>query len=97
MSLVAEVRARLAEAVAEDDYGPLYATADTDLARLCDRVEALQRALVPFARFSRSWAAQPILGVDDVVYSIHRNTEWEAELRRSDCDRAAAALGETPP
>jgi len=54
--------------------------------------EAVVEALTPFATFWRQWQRQPMRGMDDVVYAIHTGTEYEAELRRSDCERADRVL-----
>ena len=52
-----------------------------------DLSEALD-ALEPFAQFIRQWNRQPMRGLDDIIYAIHTGSEYEAELKRSDCQRA---------
>ncbi len=50
--------------------------------------------LKPFANYAEKRAAKPFMGLDDIVHGIHTGTEWEAEIRLSDCDRAAKLLKE---
>jgi len=49
-------------------------------------------ALKPFAAFAKAWQAQPLAGMDDVIYSIHLGTKHEATIRLSDCIKAAEAI-----
>lgn len=58
--------------------------------------DAALRALRPFARFAEQWDRQPLSRIDDNFYSIHTGTEYEAELRLSDCRAARAILAATP-
>jgi hypothetical protein len=64
-----------------------------DRATLRELLTAARRALAPFAHFARQFARKPLSGMDDAIYGIHTGTEWAAELRRSDCQRAADLLG----
>jgi hypothetical protein len=52
--------------------------------------KAIRKTLEPFAHFWRQWQRQPMRGLDDEFYCIHTGSEFEASLRRSDCERAAA-------
>ncbi len=57
------------------------------------RVDGARKAeaLEPFAHFARQWARKPLRGIDDAVYAIHSG-EDRAELRLSDCQRAASLV-----
>ncbi len=66
---------------ARDEISKLEATND-----------ALVEALEPFAAFADAFEAKPLSGLDDVIYKIHAGTEWEASIRRSDCNKARAAI-----
>lgn len=52
----------------------------------------LIEALKPFARFAKMYEAKPLSGMGDAIYAIHTGTEWEAEIKRSDCAIALALL-----
>ena len=80
MSLVAEVR----ELVAAARPGALIVLPPTDLARLCDRVEALERALRELLPVAEAFEKQASKGTGG---------------RRGGAvfARARAVLGETPP
>lgn len=58
------------------------------LAALEERTEALR----PFAKFAEQWNRKPMRQMDDEFYAIHVGTEYEASLRRSDCEKARVAL-----
>ena len=60
------------------------------------RIQLLEHALKPFAHFAHQWNRQPMRGMDNVIYAIHTDTEYEAELKRSDCERARLLLGGSP-
>jgi hypothetical protein len=64
----------------------------TALRQLREENARLREALQPFAVFAEKFAAKPINNLDDRFYSIHDGTKWQAELRRSHCDTARAAL-----
>lgn len=94
--------------IASSDFLPAYASHNTDairamlragekamrdLAAARARVKELEDALKPFAVFAERARLKPMRGLDDVFYAIHSGEpEREAELRFSDCDKAAAAL-----
>jgi len=59
------------------------------LERQRDEAVALLR---PFAEFAEKWKQKPLSAIGDAVYGIHAGTEWEAVLRRSDCEAARAFL-----
>ena len=55
----------------------------------------MARALMPLAHFVAALDAQPIRGIDDVLYSIHggsSNPSVGAEIRLSDLRKTVAAL-----
>lgn len=53
---------------------------------------ALRSALRPFAEYAERRLAKPIPNLGDSVHAIHTGTEWEAEIRFSDCIRAKRTL-----
>lgn len=55
------------------------------------RAERLEEALAPFAHFADQYERAPLRGAADTLYGIHTGTEFEAELKLSDC-RAARDL-----
>lgn len=59
----------------------------------------IAEALRPFAHFWRQWSLMPMRSMDDVIYAIHTGSQYEAEIRRSDCERASEVLEalSTPP
>ena len=68
-------------------------------ADICERYTVALRenakmaeALRPFAHFWRQWERQPMRGLDDEFYVIHTGTDYEASLRRSDCEAASDLL-----
>ena len=74
----------------------LHADLHTDDAEwLLALVDDLAERLKPFAEFARAFDAKPIRGLDDRLYGIHTGTEWEGELKLSDCRAARAALART--
>jgi len=74
------------------DQSQFHVQAATALRRLQEENVRLREALQPFAVFAEKFAAKPINNLDDRFYSIHDGTKWQAELRRSHCDTARAAL-----
>lgn len=62
------------------------------LTELCARLRRAEEALKPFARFAEQFDRMPMNGIADAFYGIHFGTEYEAELKLSDCRRARAAL-----
>jgi hypothetical protein len=59
-------------------------------------LDALVSALKPFAEFAKAFNANPMLGGDDALYSIHGGPGAPsckgAELRLSDCRAALKAM-----
>jgi hypothetical protein len=98
------LRAELAEARKERDHA--YATARdalTDFRTASEQRdearkenERLRAALEPFAKFAECFTRKPLRQQHDILYAIHAGAEYEAELRRSDCEKAAAALATRP-
>lgn len=61
------------------------------------RVEELEAALEPFARYARSRDAMPLRGLGDSIHHIHPGDEHEAELTMEHVRRAAALLAPATP
>jgi len=61
----------------------------------------LTQACAPLILFVNKWEAKPIIGIDDILYSIHggaANAEGiGADIRLSDLQRLKATLGQQPP
>lgn len=57
----------------------------------------LVRALEPFAHFIKQYKRQPLRGQDDVYVSIHLGSEFEAQIKLSDLEKASDALSKLPP
>jgi len=104
---LAQIEARIANAgqlvARRDGLDSVTDATRADIAWLIEQVTAsrarvreLETALRPFATFWNQWQRKPLSGMADTFYAIHTGTEYAAELRRSDCERAAALLSEEP-
>ena len=87
---------RFAKAERERCTDDILRDVDALIAASRARVRELETALRPFATFWNQWQRKPLSGMADTFYAIHTGTEYAAELRRSDCERAAALLSEEP-
>jgi hypothetical protein len=72
----------------------LHQQSNVTTAALQNENRRLREALAPFAKFAELWEAKPLSGMDDIIYRIHAGTEWDAELRLSDCQKAREILDE---
>jgi hypothetical protein len=77
-----------------DDTSTALTDAVIHAAEAKGRVARLEEALTPFATFADRWDANPIRGLDDVLYAIHSTDEQRVELRLSDCKKARKALNQ---
>lgn len=56
------------------------------------RIRALEQALRPFAAYAKSRREQPLIGLGDIIHTIHPGTQWEAEITLRHCMTAEKAL-----
>lgn len=87
---VATIHVQVGTRPMTDSYGDL----NYENRQLRATLERRTAALEPFAKFAEQWNRKPIKTIGDDVYTIHTGTEYEASLRRSDCEQARAALVE---
>ena len=71
---------------------PDYQNAKAEIIATFKRCEELEQALKPFANYAEKFDQKPIGKQHDIINAIHSGTEWEAELRLSDCRLAKKLL-----
>lgn len=81
----------VAIATALGNYDTEYETRKAD-ARLIATAPDLLEALRPFAAYADARDRQPLLGLGNSIHVIHAGTEFEFELKLSDCYAARAAI-----
>ncbi len=70
----------------------MHDEAAAEIDRLRSLLKEAGEALAPFSHYSEMRAAKPLLGLGDSVHVIHPGSEWEANIKLSDCYNARTVL-----
>ncbi len=77
-------------------YGDLINQDGPEAADEIERLRSLLKeageALEPFSHYSAMRSAKPLLGLGDIIHGVHHGSEWEANIKLSDCDNARTVL-----
>jgi hypothetical protein len=74
------------------DLTPLATEAADEITRLRSLLKEAGEALETFSHYSAIRSAKPLLGLGDIIHGVHHGSEWEANIKLSDCDNARTVL-----